>query len=140
MERNADADALVANWWEFKKLSAGTRDERKALELGSPVAVARAAVQVDDQMEAGGRDALDLLAELIEAAPDGDDGVTVGTGPLEYLLHSHGDSLVEDVLRLSRISPMWRQALGNVWLERGHMSTENEDRLSPFVASISENI
>lgn len=75
----------------------------------------------------------------MRAAPEGDDGGTVGAGPLEDLLHAHGDSLVEDVLRLSRISPTFRQVLSHVWLERGHMSKANEDRLSPLVGSISDN-
>jgi hypothetical protein len=63
----------------------------------------------------------------------------VGAGLLEDLLHAHGDSLREDVLRLMRISPTSRQALCHVWLERGHLSQVNEDRLSPFVGSISDN-
>jgi hypothetical protein len=56
---------------------------------------------------------VDLLAALNDAAPAGDDGMTVGIGELDDLLHAHGDAVAEDVDRRARQNPRFARALSH---------------------------
>lgn len=53
----------------------------------------------------------------------------VGAGPLEDLLHEHGAELVGEVERRARRNPLFRQALGAVWLEQGALEPDVLRRL-----------
>ena len=48
-------------------------------------------------MDNGGHDALQLILALLDAAPDDEGVVAVGTGPLEDLINDHGEDLVDSV-------------------------------------------
>ena len=56
-------------------------------------------------------EAVALLVELADAAPDDDALVGVGTGPLEDLLHLHGDAYGPELALAARRSANLRAAL-----------------------------
>jgi hypothetical protein len=139
MVRVADpiTDDLIASWWEYWRRARGSRDERKALSVGEPVEVCAAHELVEQRIDLGGAQAVDLLAALADAAPAGDNGTTVGAGPLETLLHEHGDSVIDEVERTARRSTSFADALAQVWLERGLLSLLTERRLAIWVPSLA---
>jgi len=73
-------------------------------------------------------DAWDLVLELVRRAPDevlGD----VAAGPLEDVVRLHGAALVEWIEGEARRDERFRWALGCVWLSRGALPREAEDRI-----------
>jgi hypothetical protein len=60
--------------------------------------------------------ARDLLDDLIRAR-DVDPGY-VGASPLENLLTEHETLVADRVADRARRNPLWREAVGGVWLER----------------------
>jgi hypothetical protein len=125
------------DWWLFHELSAGNRDQRLELDRGeSPRATAawRAWWKVDDTIEAGGREALDLVLRLLHAAPDEESAVAiVGAGPLEELVHGHGAELFDALSDLARRNPAFTAALRCVWLEHGALPADVERGLARWV-------
>jgi hypothetical protein len=85
------------------------------------------------QVDAGGPEALVLVMALIDAAPTDLGLGKVAAGPLEDLLHAHGDDLVDEIEVLARQSPVFAQALGGVWLSEGAISASTKDRLARWV-------
>jgi hypothetical protein len=132
VDQRPGLDELTANWWEYWRRHSGTREERKALSLGEPLTVQEAHDYVEQQVAKGDAAAVDLLVRINDGKPD-DEGVTVGCGPLEDLLHEHGDAVVDRVELFARQSPSFAKALSHVWLERGHLSPNREQRLSAWV-------
>ena len=104
-------DEHVGGWWEYWRRFRGDRAERKALELGEPQTVVRAHDLVAELVDNGGREGLEIIVALIDAAPDDGELVTVGAGPLEDFLNVCADPLVDQVERLARRSPRFRTAL-----------------------------
>lgn len=76
---------------------------------------------------------LDVLELLVERAPDTSGALTVGAGPLENLIHEHGDRLVDELESRARRSPLFAAALASVWLEDGHLQATTVERLSPWL-------
>jgi hypothetical protein len=134
-----DAVAVASGWWEYQRRSVGTREERKALEMGEPEVVQAAHDYVEDAINRGGRSALDLVAFLIDATPPGNDSGAVGAAPLEDLLHAHGNDLVGEIEVYARQRPAFANALAAVWIERGRLSSATEDRLEPWIAGFTPN-
>jgi hypothetical protein len=130
---------LLANWWECWRRFAGSREERKALSRGEPADVQAAHDLVEHRVRVGGPGAVELLVALNNAGPADNDGVTVGAGPLEDLLHEHADSVIDEIEQQARQSPLFARALSYVWLERGHLSKATEDRLAPWVAALTKS-
>ena len=126
-------DVVVRGWWRFQQLHSGTREERKQLEIGEPADVWEAWDAVLDQIQTGGSDALDLVVALIEAAPDSQGVANVAAGPLEDLVHAHGDDLVEQLETLARQSPVFATALHGVWLSDGAVSSSTKERLARWI-------
>jgi hypothetical protein len=126
-------DAVVRGWWQFQTLHSGTREERKALEIGEPTEVWAAWGAVSDQIRAGGPAALELVVALIEAAPDSESVGNVAAGPLEDLVHAHGDELVDQLETLARQSPVFATALHDVWLSDGAVSSSTKERLARWI-------
>jgi len=124
---------MVAGWWEHHQLSRGTRAERKALESGQPSCAVAAYEKVDELVQAGGTDVVELLADLNDAGPEDNEGQWVGAGPLEDLLNQHGDRVIDEVDRLARQSPSFRKMLESVWFSRGTLTAETERRLALWV-------
>jgi hypothetical protein len=120
---------LAANWWEWQRLSRGSRQERKSLELGEATAAWEAYWAVSEQVASNAPDVVALLVALNALAPVGDDGATVGSGELENLLHAHGDAVVDEVERSARQNPQFAQSLSHVWLSSGSVSKSTEARL-----------
>jgi hypothetical protein len=123
---------LFANWWEYHRLANGSRDERKALEGGEPAKAVEAFERVADLVSTGDADVVTLLEELNDAAPE-DEGATVGSGPLEDLIHEHGDRLVDELAERARHSPLFAQALAATWLDADRLQPTTVDRLSLWV-------
>lgn len=136
MDDGSRAHLTARDWWLYRSMSAGERDERVELERAeSPRAreAWRAYELVQQTMGIGGADAIRLiLALLAEAA--GDEGpVAVGTGPLEDLINDHGDDLVDLVEQTARQSPEFAQALEGVAIEQGALTTESAHRLARWL-------
>ena len=124
---------LAARWYDYWRRSSGSREERKALERGEPVGVIAAYDWVAGRIEAGGVPAVEVLAALAEAAPDGDEGVTVGVGPVEDLLYSHGDDIVDVLVDQARRNPALARALAHVSLAEGSVSASSLAKLEQFI-------
>lgn len=136
---SSDLAQLAGDWWEHQRLSSGSREERKSLELGGSARARAARDLVDETVQRGGSAAVELLAVLADATPLGDDGTAVGAGPLEDLIHEHGDDLIDEVVSCARQRPRFAQALAIVWAERGHLTAGTEDRLRPWVGRFTSN-
>jgi hypothetical protein len=124
---------LVAGWWEYQRLLHGTPDERHALQAGHPAHVYSSWTQVATRMTHGGLPALDLVVELVDTAPTDDALSLVGTGPLEDLVHKHGNVLVREVTLLASRSDRFARALSRVWVAHGVLNAEAEQRLSGWI-------
>lgn len=135
MTSEIDERTLLANWWEFQRRARGSRDERVALSLDEGTDLGDARDIVDDRMLAGGTEAVELLVALNEAAPAEDGGVSVGCGPLEDLIHEHGDALIDVIDASARQNPDFAKAMSHVWLEPGHLTKETEARLSRWIGA-----
>ncbi len=130
---SARREDLVAGWWEYHRLADGARDEREALEVGEPAEVVAAKERVDSLVAVGGPTVLSLLEALIDADPTGGRGALVGAGPLENLIHEHGDALAQDLVIRARQSPAFAHALSYVWLETGGLHADAGAQLSPWL-------
>lgn len=129
--------ALVAAWWDYWRRSQGSRTERKELSLGQPPEAVAAYETVARVMDDGGPAAVELLVALTDAQPFDDNGITVGCGPLEDLLHDHGDSLSVYIDEHARRSPAFALALSHVWLSRGQLSETAENLIRPWIPSLN---
>ncbi|HKE64084.1 MAG TPA: hypothetical protein VKB59_05445 [Micromonosporaceae bacterium] len=132
--QSAEWDELFKNWWEFQRRFWGSREERKRLSLGEPEDVEAAHDTVAAVVRQGGPEAVALLVALNDAGPPDDDGGTVGCGLLETLIHEHGDALVDVLDDTARTTPSFARAMSYVWLSRGHLLPETEDRLARWIA------
>ena len=132
-EDRRELDELAFRWWDYRRLSYGNRSERKALELGEPAEVCAAADIVMERIDSGGMEAIRLIVALIESAPD-DAGIGyVVAGPLEDLVHEHGNSLIDDLDQLARQNPLVSQAMASVWLSPGVLDPDVERRLRKWI-------
>jgi hypothetical protein len=102
---------LVDGYWTAARLAtSGIRSERLTAKEW------RWAVdEVDAAMEQPGDSALDLLDDLMRA-PGADPGY-VGASALENLLTEHGPVIADRVADRARRDPLWREAVGGVWLD-----------------------
>jgi hypothetical protein len=129
-----DVESLAAAWWQYQRLAAGTRVERKRLEQGRPARACRAAESVRARIDAGGLPALHLVVALLKDA-DPDDAARVAAGPLEDLVHQHATTLSEDLDRLARRDRRFRDALRSVWLNPDKLPPGTADRLARWVTT-----
>ena len=84
-------------------------------------------------MTRGGLPALDLVTELVDTAPTSEDLSLVGTGPLEDLVHKHGNTLAGEVALLATRDDRFAQALSSVWIAHGVLNAETELRLHKWI-------
>lgn len=122
---------IVAGWWLYLLLASGSRAERKALEMGEPIAAVAASEALFDRMSTGGVAAVDLVLALLEAAPDEDGYIAVGAGPLDNLVGQHGDALADALAEAARREPAFAVALRVVLSEV--KSIKARDTLSPWL-------
>jgi hypothetical protein len=106
-----DVERIVRGWWEYHRRARGSQEERKGPELGEPAEVQVAHDIVEQVMDEGTSSALDLLAALVDAAPHAEAVVAVGEGPLQNLVHDHGDELLLYIESTARRSPVFRRGL-----------------------------
>lgn len=132
-EDRRELDELAARWWEYNRLSSGNRSQRKALSLGEPAEVCAAADIVRERIDSGGIEAIWLIVALIDSASDAVGVALVGAGPLEDLVHEHGNSLIDDLDRLARQNPLFSQAMASVWLSAGVLDPGVERRLCNWI-------
>ena len=128
----ASPDGWAAGWFEYHRLSAGTREQRKALSLGQPVAVQAAHDWVEDRVMDGGQDAIDVIEELAEAVSTEDQRSIVGIGLVEALIYEHGDAVIDPLLTRARRSQALTEALSWVSLASGSVSDESVARLARY--------
>lgn len=135
-DSHACTDWRPEDWWLFRRLNAGTREQRVDLQQGQSAgarAAQRAAEHVNDVITQGGAEAVALLTELVQSAADTDALVLVGSGPLEDLLHEHGAAVVQEVEHLARQEPAFTEALRSVWLEHHALPPDVEASLARWV-------
>jgi hypothetical protein len=135
VEHGDSRTRLVEDWWDYQRRSHGDRAERETLKSGEAPAAQAAYDRVEASVQTGGPDAVALLVALNDAAPADDGGQTVGAGPLEELVHEHGDALARELVETARRSPSFAAALKHVWLETGHLQDATEEKLAPWVQS-----
>jgi hypothetical protein len=108
---------LVDGYWSAHRLRrSSVRSERLAAD-GWQWAVD----DVDAAMGQPDDSALQLLDDLM-CAPDADVGY-LGAGPLEDLLAVHGVAVADQVADRARKDPLWRLAVGAVWLDSRLVAT-----------------
>ena len=125
-------------WWLYRSMSKGDRGERVELEHAESSRAReawRAYEVVQETVGEGGNDAIRLILALLAAAPRGEGTGAVGSGPLEDLIHDHGDDLVDAVERAARQSPEFAHALGSVAVEQGTLRPETADRLARWLGA-----
>jgi hypothetical protein len=121
---------LAMRWYDYWRRLSGTRAERKALEAAEPSDVVAAHDWVAERIEAGGLAAVQVLATLAEAARD--DGMTVGVGPIEDLLYTHGDATVDLLVDHARREPALARALAHVSLADGSISAASLAKIERY--------
>lgn len=110
---------FLDDYWEYWRLSRGTRDDR--IHAGGR---RRSHEAVDDAVEAGEPGVVELLVALAEAAPSEEDAGLIGAGPIEELLSCHaarlatpaGADLVDAIDTAARRSARFRRALKSAYM------------------------
>lgn len=97
---------IVDAFWRYMRLSQGDRSERLESER-----FVWAWEEVDRLMARGGRRAVEFLVKLCRRTPDIDALADVGAGPLEELLHEHGESVANAVIEAARLNSLFDQAV-----------------------------
>jgi hypothetical protein len=115
-----ELDDLVQAWWEYRRRSKGTREERKALELREPKDLCERMSLVDDILYDGGARSVQLITALAESAYDEDGLATIGAGPLEDLIDTHGPDILDLLVSAAQTSPSFRRALQSAALHGVH--------------------
>lgn len=126
---------LVTGWWLYFRLQSGTRDDRKRLEGGEPLAAQAGADGVRSRIEAGGTAAIDLILALLEAASGDGDMALVASGPLEDLLALHAAALAPDLVEAIRRSPILARAMRSVWTDADDFDAATASALRPWLNS-----
>ena len=111
----ADLPELVSAYWEYQRLSAGSRPQRLAAADLSWVVD-----HVSDAVEGDAPAALDLLDALLQHP--GADPVNVGAGPLEDLLATGAPGVDDLVAARCRTSELWRRAVAAVYLDEAEQA------------------
>ena len=125
---------LFAAWWDYQRLARGTREDRVGLARGVPGNAVAAVDTVRGLVDLGESDAVQFLANLNDAGTHEDEGEHVGAGPLEDLIHQHGDAVIDEIDRCARQLPSFAQALRHVWLSHGTLSQATEDWLIRWIS------
>lgn len=124
--------ALADHWWEHNRLSTGTRAERKALSMGEPHGPARAGDHVRDVIQRGGPEALALLRALAQRTPAGAFIGDVGAGPVEDLVHEHGEQGAALIAAAAREDRTFARAVAGMWMPSG-LSERGREILEPWI-------
>jgi hypothetical protein len=132
--REPITEEFAARWYAYWRRSSGSRNERKALELGEPAEVVAAHRLVSELVEQGAPDVVRILVALAETVPDGDDPLMVGVGPVEDLLYIHGDRFVGELVDQAGRSPEFAGALRHASLAEGTLSAAAGAKLDRFRA------
>jgi hypothetical protein len=73
--------------------------------------------EVEEAAQFGKPEVVDLLVALADAAPNDLALATLGAGPVEDLITSHGEEFVETIDEAARRSESFRKALRCVWYQ-----------------------
>jgi hypothetical protein len=126
----------VLGWWDYQRRLRGSPEERRALEAGHPAAVFASLREVNAIIARGGRPALVMILDLLDAAPTEWSVALVGEGPLDALIKKHGNSLISDLEDLAAAEPRFLHALSSVLLTHGILAPDVEKRLSQWISII----
>jgi hypothetical protein len=124
---------VPARWFEYWRRASGTRDERKALEQGRPIEVQAAHDWIEKRIMSGGVAAIDAIAEIAEAASNPDEEAIVGIGPIEDLIHCHGDAVVDLLVERARRIPALARTLRYVSVSSGGISATSMKVLERYL-------
>ena len=133
MDESSDRALLVAKWWEYYRLAAGSREQHKTMESGLPPDVRMAHDHVAEIVERGAPEVVELLADLAVATPAEQDPALVGTGPLEDLIRDHGDAFGAEIELYAGRVPEFAAALRSIRLDDGAVSAASLRRLSRWL-------
>lgn len=112
------------------------REDRVELERGeSPRAQSAWAARerVERMVDDGGEAAIRVILELLATAPDHKGTVAVGAGPLEDLVNSHGDELVDQIEQAARQRPDFAASLRSVVVEDGSLRADTAELLARWL-------
>jgi hypothetical protein len=70
-----------------------------------------------------------LLLLLVERVPDDVPLTQVGAGPMEDFINEHAPEFVDRIEERSRRDPRFREAMAGVWLSRGALPADVEERV-----------
>jgi hypothetical protein len=123
---------LIDAWWQYQRLTTGTRPERLTADDWY-WAWENVTAMINDKDER----VVELLVSLTESARSPEDVQTVGAGPIEDLLSEHGSwlattegsAMLDQLADISRTNKKFRQALGSVWHESGEIPLVVRERL-----------
>lgn len=124
--------ALVADWWSYYDANGGFAEGAHARDT-TPREDAADEI-VDELSQQGDPRAVPLLVALAEAAPSRKSLFYLGAGPLEDLVHGHGDALAPLLVARAAACPRFKIALSGVWLdEEQPLQTRTVKLLEPFL-------
>ena len=124
------------DWWLFQRLSFGEREDRLELQHRETLRSqqAWAAYQfVEESVERGGEEALEVVLRLLDAAPPEKGHATVGAGPLEDLVNDHGNALADSIDELARRRPDFAACLATVAVDESTLQPDTVRRLSRWL-------
>jgi hypothetical protein len=124
---------IIRGWWEYQRLQSGTPEQRRALQAGHPAQVCASSAEVRAHIAAGGQQAIELVAAILSTSRSDTDVSLVGAGPLEDLVHKHGDTLVDAIEGFAARDAWFAYALSRVWLAHGVLRPGTELRLSKWI-------
>lgn len=85
--------------------------------------------RVDDFVDNDPELAWRVITLLVEHAPSDDLLEFIAAGPLEELLRKHGEHFIDRVEERARQDERFRECLGGVWISRGDLPADVEQRL-----------
>src|SRR4051794_31552841 len=114
------------DWRLFQRLSTGEREGRLELERRETLSAQRAWLGywfVEESIDRGGEEALDVVLRLLDAAQREEES-TVGAVPLEDLVNAHGDALADRIEELARRRPNFAGCLASVALDESTLQPD----------------
>jgi len=127
-----DTNTLVSDWWGV--YLANGRFQKGTPRRETSTSEDAAAAYVDSLAGAGDARAVPVLLALAEGAPDREALFFFGAGPLEDLVHAHGDRVVTTLVEAARSSRRFKIALSGVWPDRQRpLRSETMRMLTPWL-------
>jgi hypothetical protein len=108
----ANADLVEAYWRQYQ-----LSQSQDPVDLAMADSLFHVWEEVEEAAQFGKPEVVDLLVALADAAPNDLALATLGAGPVEDLITSHGEEFVETIDEAARRSESFRKALRCVWYQ-----------------------